>query len=763
VTPGISTSVLREVEDLTSYEPPREMPADPRPDRLREYPVAFSYSPGTTGSSITARTVFAGADYSGRPGNYFVHALVTDSAADYGALLPVQLWDAPLWRTEPVPGNDLPALPGPPPQGPLDRASVQRLVRGSARALMPALLTAAGQAIAGERPVLLAGQDSAANAAWIAAVSYLLGDLAWQLSFTTYTSRPAYSRHHLIGVLASGLPADQGFHVCDPASGRAPELTPHPLAALLARTGVVAAEPLWSAAAGLASGQEAGFDDWYPVLAAASVLAGADVEPDDVAAVTTWLRGDRGSSGTRVLAKLLDLAEQPGGPAASLSAAGLSGADLHALGAYVSSETLRRRLDDRAVDDALGHLRRGKPVDASIQLYTTAARQRAAREVVAGLKTLPPEANAWALFLLEWVQAVGASLPADDLKDYGRAYLDPFAGDPSVVARILSAQPAIKAGFVAKLAERPGLARELLEQADRAAAITGVIRVADLGSHEELAELWLLAAVAAGDLAPLDALGEVARRRPLRPSDAVLLDHLWPRRCPPDDLVKLLAQVRGPGLDEWLADQVAAALADQSGSGQQALLRALADRPDLAKKLKPEAQQLAKSLSAISSLVAKAKRGEGRAQLQALGELYKLYQQLDGTARKKVASEVPRILAEVPRLDLALRGCPAPLRSLFCGHISKSLTKFNADPELAAGVFAAQTELNAKGDKADKATATALGKEIEEVLDWKGGQLRAMRKALDDRYVIAFDDWQQANRGGGKVRGLLRGFRKDGD
>ena len=78
VTPGISPVVMREVEDRTVYEPPGWLVASPRPEQPSAYPVAFCYGTSdATGAVITAQAVFAGTDYSGRPGNYFAHALVT--------------------------------------------------------------------------------------------------------------------------------------------------------------------------------------------------------------------------------------------------------------------------------------------------------------------------------------------------------------------------------------------------------------------------------------------------------------------------------------------------------------------------------------------------------------------------------------------------------------------------------------------------------------------------------------------------------------
>jgi hypothetical protein len=58
-TPGVLPPVMREIEDLTTYEPPRWMRADPGPGELAGYPVALSHSLGSDGSVIVARVVFA--------------------------------------------------------------------------------------------------------------------------------------------------------------------------------------------------------------------------------------------------------------------------------------------------------------------------------------------------------------------------------------------------------------------------------------------------------------------------------------------------------------------------------------------------------------------------------------------------------------------------------------------------------------------------------------------------------------------------------
>jgi hypothetical protein len=144
VTPGVPPEVLREVEERTVYEPPSWQAGEVL-EEPEAYPVAFSCGiSAATGAVITANVVFAGTDYSGRPGNYFAHALVTSAPErDFGPVLPAELWGAPLWRSSPVSGTELPELAGPPTPGIIDRPGVQSfLLAREAEGILPELLSA---------------------------------------------------------------------------------------------------------------------------------------------------------------------------------------------------------------------------------------------------------------------------------------------------------------------------------------------------------------------------------------------------------------------------------------------------------------------------------------------------------------------------------------------------------------------------------------------------------------------------------------------
>ena len=149
--------------------------------------------------------------------------------------------------------------------------------------------------IDGGRSLILWTSTSTDNAHWIAAVSYLLGDArAREMSFYTYTRRPAQCRAHVIGTVpgavTSAAALADGFRVFDMTARTLPDVTSHPLAELLAQVGVLRAAGLWRQAATLAAGTERTFDDWYPVVLAAAALLGVEPLPSGaVGAIADWL------------------------------------------------------------------------------------------------------------------------------------------------------------------------------------------------------------------------------------------------------------------------------------------------------------------------------------------------------------------------------------------------------------------------------------------------------------------------------------------
>ena len=128
---------------------------------------------------ILARVVFIGLDFSQRSGNYFAHTLVSQELVGFGEMLPIELWESPIWVSKPVSDTELRVLHELPPSAQssgLSRVEVDRFARDAGRAEpLAALLTAAEDAILRDgRPIVIVHPDTAVAARWIGAVSYLL-------------------------------------------------------------------------------------------------------------------------------------------------------------------------------------------------------------------------------------------------------------------------------------------------------------------------------------------------------------------------------------------------------------------------------------------------------------------------------------------------------------------------------------------------------------------------------------------------------------
>ena len=746
ITPGVSAAVMREVEDRTVYEPPAWLLADPSPDEPEAYPVAFSHGTSeATGAAITAQVVFTGTDYSGRPGNYFAHALVTSTPEqDFGQLLPVELWGAELWHTSPVDGPELPPLPGPPPPGAIDRPGVQAFLdaRG-ADGVLPELLTAVGRAMAGDRPVLVASHDVSENIWWIAAVSYLLGEqLGHRLTFTTYSHRPGYSRYHLTGILPETLPpgADSSFQLFDLATGQAPGGGVHPLAAILASTGVMAAPGLWQQAMAFASGAEEGLDDWLAPVAAAAGLLGRGLSPAETDAVAGWLLGAAGWMPAQLADVVLGVAlAQPDGTLADQRLL-----DLLALALRLPGQAQVERLELLLADRAVTHLARG---EAAVPVRLTGAAAEAARVQAAGVLAAAPPATA--LGVLEWATASEVVLPDAELEEYGRTRLDPGTPEPELSA-IVSKSPAMLRGLIGRLAGEPAEVAEAL----LAGPAANHIRRSDLAAYPVLTELWLLESAARGGLPPLEAFDEIAdvRAQAQRSPrvDAALLHQLWPGGCPPEEIAELLGAVTGeepaPGVLDWFVAEIGAVAASGAmNDGSLRLAQALAGHPVLA--MLPEGDaRIMRNAARVEPLLRRAHAAGPQGDAAVFAELFAAYTDVDDDTRSLLDRHLPPLLSEAEPLSEALRGCPDGVAAAFCRDLGDKLAP-PADVTLARRVFVAMTD----PDVADEPALTdRLPAAFERVRGWRRRDLGILARALADDEELAelFQDWRDEQRTG---------------
>jgi GTPase-associated protein 1, N-terminal domain type 2/GTPase-associated protein 1, middle domain/GTPase-associated protein 1, C-terminal domain len=327
-TAGLSAQVLREVEALTSYQPPRSLGYHPSTAEIAACPVNLVYCPEPT--TVLANVVFVGLDSSHRLGNYFAHALIQQSGPDdFERVLPIEFWGSEVWAGDPVSGLELPELaelPVPSPSNPINRTGVDRFLAGRDRPeQLACLLTAAENAVLRQgRPIVIIEPDNSAAANWIAAISFLLPpDVARRMSFATYRHRPEYSDAHVIATLPDpdfefGDPQAHSYVVFDAISGRVSEVPADPAAALLVRAGASRAAVLWERANELADIPGTSLTDRHPALVMAALLAGSRVSVTDLEVLSAWLGPNGGQLPPTVRSDLLSafldvLAVHPGG------------------------------------------------------------------------------------------------------------------------------------------------------------------------------------------------------------------------------------------------------------------------------------------------------------------------------------------------------------------------------------------------------------------------------------------------------------------
>ena len=77
---GISEAECNAIKDAMQYLAPKELTLTPTPQEIADvFPYAFSYFILPTGRGCVAQSTYLGKDYSGRYGNYIIHALIFDT------------------------------------------------------------------------------------------------------------------------------------------------------------------------------------------------------------------------------------------------------------------------------------------------------------------------------------------------------------------------------------------------------------------------------------------------------------------------------------------------------------------------------------------------------------------------------------------------------------------------------------------------------------------------------------------------------------
>ncbi|QUF03858.1 hypothetical protein KCV87_31595 [Actinosynnema pretiosum subsp. pretiosum] len=193
LTPGTPKQLAELAVRASTYEPGPALVGRLADQDLDGFPVAFGYAVSGSGAALF-QSRYAGADFTGRVGNYFAHALLFDDAErELGNLLPIDLWRARAWAFSRDGGPELPVVTS---LAPGDETSREGALRF---ATAPDATTGLQLVLSGTQRVLVAGRgrlvlvvpDDRTAALWIAVVCRSLPrPLALAVSFTTYTARP---------------------------------------------------------------------------------------------------------------------------------------------------------------------------------------------------------------------------------------------------------------------------------------------------------------------------------------------------------------------------------------------------------------------------------------------------------------------------------------------------------------------------------------------------------------------------------------------
>jgi hypothetical protein len=94
---GITDDEKREIERYGLYVPPTDLPTQPTPEQIEMmFPTAYRFFRLSSGRYGICQSKYIGRDYSGRYGNYFCHALISDNGPF--PVYPIQLYGSPRFR-----------------------------------------------------------------------------------------------------------------------------------------------------------------------------------------------------------------------------------------------------------------------------------------------------------------------------------------------------------------------------------------------------------------------------------------------------------------------------------------------------------------------------------------------------------------------------------------------------------------------------------------------------------------------------------------
>ncbi len=777
ITPGLAPDVLRRVESLTPYRAPRWLSARPTEAEIAACPVNLVYT--STPTTILAKVVFVGTDFSQRSGNYFVHALVSESGVDaFDEILPIELWGSEIWVSQPAASTELrylPRLPEPSPADPLSRSTVGRLFNGgSRRERLAALLTAAENAVLrGGRPIVIVHPDTVEAAQWIAAISFLLSPaVARKLSFSTYHHNPGYIDVHVIATLPdSDFEVNDGsfrsFVVLDEVAGRISDITPEAAACLLARSGPGRATALWEHARRLARIAGDTLADWHPALVMAAVLDQCEITSGDLDILAGWLRehadlvapGERGAVVRGVLASPAFLARH------LRALAALSRLDpdrrLTVLVEQTVVEEELRRVADRGEAD----------IGTGVRVETDEGRALAVRRCAERLADAPAPV---AISLLGWSTDHGLVLPEAALRACGERVLGPhLAGQPDEdTLGVLAGDPSLIGGALAHLAAVAGQQPEAVERA-LAAGLAEVASKAGVPMPDALAEAALRVSVRAHPESRVAALGRFLSSTPT--GGPALSEHLltsvWPEgrwsSAEALEVIETLApqQVVTEPVRGWIVRVVMEPRGHDGYLPSYLQVGQALEARELAGKLPEEARSRLDSLAAMSREIERAEAAQGRSRATIVRHLAATYlvqpPPLQDLLCEALISQ-PEKMTGSRYLRYAIETYPRPVVSAFLGAARGRLAapSGESDTDSAARLFRC---LAALWRAEDALIAPGLDTIFQEGLGgWSRTDLNRLHERLKDTDRQVADDfarWRREHLGAGG-RGLWRWFQQ---
>lgn len=193
LTPGAPKSLVDLAVRASAYELGPSLGARVAADAPSSFPVKFGYVPiGRSAAVFQSR--YLGADFTGRMGNYFAHALLLDDVErELDGALPIDLWQSPTWVHTRQSGTTLPVVTNVAPGVVTGRDSVRQLLAQPETVGCLAELIVAAQRVltAGRGRVVLVANDDQQSALWLATLCRSFPrQLGLSISFVTYTSRP---------------------------------------------------------------------------------------------------------------------------------------------------------------------------------------------------------------------------------------------------------------------------------------------------------------------------------------------------------------------------------------------------------------------------------------------------------------------------------------------------------------------------------------------------------------------------------------------